>query len=457
MQQRTESVTVTVGVGNERHNHDVEYRSTLEHIIPTSDGVVEFVDYIPYDQRINEIMEPYIKQYNEQRDQKYKEAVEKFERGERRSKPHPKDFLHMSYNYAEQHRYTKQRRLDTGRVEEQLIFRSLIIGIGDQESRPYLQRQLLIDIFRKFVQDFQKNFPCFLVLGASLHLDERGFPHLHLDYFVCAVKENWKNGLPVYRGQEKALQLMKFSPEQSIITAEERPPILFNAFRNRIYLLMQSAMEMYGLHLQYGVTKKKDPYKNSQKNMRLEVWQQEQDRFRLLQQYRNEILEILDMPEMQPKDFKSAVAVVKKIEKMVEDSSELAPVTLLHGYRVTSELLERFIKATAKMVKGLEQFAQMKVNEISTLTEQAETLRLKCCKLELECAKIEAEYEQRQRNLQSDNRHRGCSPGLGDVFDNRKRFTMDEVREIVKQDRERERENTDVKNKRKHREFDKER
>ena len=208
MQQRTESVTVTVGVGNERHNHDVEYRSTLEHIIPTSDGVVEFVDYIPYDQRINEIMEPYIKQYNEQRDQKYKEAVEKFERGERRSKPHPKDFLHMSYNYAEQHRYTKQRRLDTGRVEEQLIFRSLIIGIGDQESRPYLQRQLLIDIFRKFVQDFQKNFPCFLVLGASLHLDERGFPHLHLDYFVCAVKENWKNGLARteynYSGRETA-------------------------------------------------------------------------------------------------------------------------------------------------------------------------------------------------------------------------------------------------------------
>jgi len=58
------SVTVTVGEGSERHNHDLEYRSTLKHVHDMKDGVIELVPYRPYQEQINELMKPYIDEYN---------------------------------------------------------------------------------------------------------------------------------------------------------------------------------------------------------------------------------------------------------------------------------------------------------------------------------------------------------------------------------------------------------
>ena len=58
------SVTITFGMGNEAHNHDLEYRETLEHVHAREDGVVELLPYRPYRNQINELMRPYIDEYN---------------------------------------------------------------------------------------------------------------------------------------------------------------------------------------------------------------------------------------------------------------------------------------------------------------------------------------------------------------------------------------------------------
>ena len=388
------SVSVTAGVGSERHNHDIEFRSTLEHVTPSPDGVIELIEYVPYNQQINEIMKPYIDQYNRRRDFKYEQAFQRYEQGHLKCKPKKQAYEHMDYNYAEKNRHRKQRHATTGRVEEDLIYRSLIISIGDQSTRAKLKRQQVIDIFKDFLSEFQERFKYIHVLAATIHLDEVGAPHLHLDTFPLYPKnEDWIHDLPVYRGLDKVLKMMGYLPEQSIITAEEKQPLLFNTFRNRIYLLMQTAMEAHGLYLQYGVSEKKYPYKDPSQNMRLEVWKDAQNRFIALQQYRNEVIFLLNQPEMQLTDFIAAIKTFDKIKDLVEERSDIAPITLLHGYRVTSELMVRYAEAARYLAKGYEEAVRYKQQEVAKLDTQKQELISNVNALQTECERLWNQYQ----------------------------------------------------------------
>ena len=89
------SATVTSGEGSEKHNHDIGYRSKkLKHTHDTSvDTVRELVPYKKsYQDQINELMKPYIEKYNRSREEKYKKAWKKFEKGEIKNKPKSKDY-----------------------------------------------------------------------------------------------------------------------------------------------------------------------------------------------------------------------------------------------------------------------------------------------------------------------------------------------------------------------------
>lgn len=287
------SATVTSGEGSEKHNHSIKYRSkTLTHTHDTSEETVK--ELIPYEktyqEQINELMDPYIKEYNNSRDAKLKEAWERYEKGEIQQKPKQKDYKHMDFDYYtfEQERKTKNKK--TGKYEQKPVFRSLIIGIGDKNDKEKVSLEQAHRLFKAVTERFIETFPDFKVLGATLHADEDGFWHMHLDFFVLSEKKGKFKGLAVTSSLDTALQNMGYKPEQSIINGRDKVPILFNAMRNQIYYMLEQEMNKEGLYLQYGVSAKKEPNKNSSVNQKLDVWQETQDAAKKIQHLKNKMV-----------------------------------------------------------------------------------------------------------------------------------------------------------------------
>ena len=138
------------------------------------------------------------------------------------------------------------------------LWRSLIFGLGDKEDREkgVIKREEAIAVMSGVVKHWPEEFPEFRLLGATIHLDERGFYHCHIDYmpFFKNTKEmKQEQGLRISHSQEAALEHMGFEPEQSIINASDKAPIRFNAFRNRLYLKTEEELNKQGLRLQYGI------------------------------------------------------------------------------------------------------------------------------------------------------------------------------------------------------------
>ncbi len=314
------SVTITAGSGSEKHNHDLDYRQTLPHVQGQPEDVIELVPYRSYEEQINEIMKPYIDEYNERQKEKYKKAWERYNSGAIRSKPKRKDYKEMSYEYYEEHKNDVKKNPKTGKKERIPLFRSLILGIGDSEDRHSgkITREEAERIFRKTIEQFQKDFPNLRILGATIHCDEKGFFHSHCDYFVLYEKENPK-GLKVGTGLEAALERMGFQPEQSIINGRDKVPLLFNAMRNQIYREMEEAMAAEGIRMQYGVSERKDPGKDSSKNQRLEDWQKTQDTVRDLQHNKNVAIDILERDKISPDDLKTALSAAIEITDKIDE------------------------------------------------------------------------------------------------------------------------------------------
>lgn len=317
------SVTVTVGIGSEKHNHDLEYRETLEHVHGRENGVIEIIPYRDYQEQINEAMKPFIDEYNQKQQARYQAAWERYNSGEIKTKPRKRNYQPMGYDYYSDHLNDQVRNPRTGKVEEQPIWRSMIIGIGDQADRKAgrITEDQAKRILKKTVDQFRKDFPNFLLLGASLHLDEAGFYHAHLDYKPLYKKPEpeGSHGLTVGIGQDAALEAMGFKPEQSIINGRDKVPILFNAMRNLIYQRVEAAMADEGLRLQYGVTATKEPGKDSSINNPLGNWQQTQDATRELQHRKNVILDVIAQDFVSDNDLKLVVDISNDIFTALED------------------------------------------------------------------------------------------------------------------------------------------
>lgn len=314
------SVTITAGSGSEQHNHDFSYRQTLPHVNGAPEDVIELIPYRNYEEQINEIMKPYIDEYNERQKEKYKKAWERYNSGAIKSKPKKKDYKEMSYEYYAEHKNDVKKNPKTGKIERIPIFRSLILGIGDSEDRHSgkITREEAERIFRRTITQFQKDFSNFRILGSTIHCDEKGFFHCHADYYVLYKKENPK-GLKVGTGLEAALERMGFQPEQSIINGRDKVPLLFNAMRNQIYREMEEAMAAEGIRMQYGVSERKDPGKDSGKNQRLEDWQKTQDAVRELQHNKNVAIDILERDKISPDDLKTALSAAIEITDKIDE------------------------------------------------------------------------------------------------------------------------------------------
>ena len=96
-------------------------------------------------------------------------------------------------------------------------------------------------------------------------------------------------GLSVTNSLDTALENLGYKPEQSIINGRDKVPILFNAMRNQIYHIMEEEMRKEDMYLQYGVSAKKEPNKDSSRNQKLEIWQATQDAARTIQHLKKRI------------------------------------------------------------------------------------------------------------------------------------------------------------------------
>jgi hypothetical protein len=367
------SVTVTAGIGSERHNHDLEYRETLQHVHGRPDGVVEVLPYRPYQEQIDAAMRPHIQAYNEEVQRRYDAAWQRYKDGKIKSKPKKKDYQQMGFDYYTEHINDTMNNPHTGKVESVPMWRSLIIGIGDRDDRLQgrITEQQAREILTQVTKDFQQAFPDFLVLGCSIHLDEAGFYHAHLDYKPLYVKKAAGRGLRVGIGQEAALEHMGYEPEQSIINGRDKAPLLFNAFRNKVYRLMESAMDAQGLRLQYGVSEKKEPGKDSSKNQRLEVWQQTQDAAREMQHQKNIALDVLSQDKVSPEGYKQAMAAIDSLQATMAEVETSPHAVMRKEYRVSFKLFDQM----KSVLQNLQQTIVHLMHQLNTAKEQVAQLQ----------------------------------------------------------------------------------
>lgn len=86
----------------------------------------------------------------------------------------------------------------------------MIIGIYDDKEF-MLDPQMKRDIMKDFVDGWEERNPNLKMIGAYYHADEKGGPHVHIDYIPWA--DGYKNGLETQNGLVKALGKQGFVKE----------------------------------------------------------------------------------------------------------------------------------------------------------------------------------------------------------------------------------------------------
>lgn len=418
---REASVTCTVGDGCERHNHDLDYRATLEHVHKMQDGVIELIPYVDYQTKINAIMKPFIDEYNENVEKRYQAAWERYNAGEIKSKPKRKDFPKMSYDYYSEHLNDTYYDQHDHQTKPMPLFRELLVGIGDQADREngIITEDEAKQIFARFVERFQKQFPNFVLLGATMHLDEQGFYHCHVDYKPLTYKPMTK-GLNVSVSHEEAMKDMGLDPEQSLINGRDKAPLRFNAFRNACYQIMDDEMRECGIYLQYGVSKTKEPDKDSGTHQNLDnwkdkrdadraraekdkIWDQSVEKAREIKHQSNIVRDILDNGDPSAENLAKAIEAGMKMQQTLEEVENSPKTTLRNGFKISFKLFDQlktvaadFAETFGKLCLKLKEFAE-KLDKAERERDQAKAdyndLATDYRALEVDYANLQNAYE----------------------------------------------------------------
>lgn len=361
---RSVSATVKSGRGSEKHNHSLDYRKHLEHTHETSsENIIELVPYRSYAEQINALYKPYIDEYNAKRDQAYDDAMKRFKAGKIKNKPKKKDFRHKDYDvYATFFKDGKPKQVYSRQLKKmvpQYAYRSLIIGFGNREDRQHIKKEDALDIFKSTVKKFMRDFPQFSVIGATVHLDERGFYHMHLDFVPLYEKNGGTKrikGLTIGNSLDSSLEQMGFQPEKSIVNEKNKSPLLFNALRNRIYRELEESLHEHDLLMEYNVClqKKRDP----QEQVELSDWQKQRDAFSALQKAKNEAYELAESDIADPEPLLDvAQSLLKKL-------SEAQKSGLTGNYKVQPEVMGSAKMVLDKLI-SLVRLLWLKVKELS--------------------------------------------------------------------------------------------
>lgn len=370
------SVSVTFGVGCEKHNHDSGYRLTLDHVLPMGDGELELIPYVDYNTRINTLLRPAIEEYNQRRQLQRQEAMSKFEKGQRKTRPKEKDYLPMSYNYAEAYGRRLIHNPSTHRTEEIPLFREIIVKIANIRDRvtgnlpDYVAQSICKDVVAGFAQEF----PLLYLLGCTAHTNELGTIHLHIDFVAISRKLEWKTGLPVSLGLNHALQQMGYVAETSIMCAKtERAPILFNAMRNRVFKLCEKALVNHGFCMQYESTAKNYPSLDPSVTRSLEEFQYLADHARWIQHLKNITQDFLQ-EHLRIDDLSSALETYRRITESVYMAKNVASQVCEFGYEITADLLFAFHRCCVKIVEQEVSKAQALNTTLSSTADSAREL-----------------------------------------------------------------------------------
>ena len=117
------------------------------------------------------------------------QAQEEFNLKQNRSDRRIVDYLNKVQKSAKQHP-----------VYETII----TLGNVDEHPAPHESYEILQQVYG----EWKKNYPNLAVVGAYFHADEKGAPHIHIDY--VPVAHGYKKGLAVQNGLVKAFGEMGF-------------------------------------------------------------------------------------------------------------------------------------------------------------------------------------------------------------------------------------------------------
>lgn len=402
------SVTISAGFGSEIHNHNKAYRENEKGYSKDKD-IIELVDTtLSYQDKINLWLKPFIDKYNAAVKERYKTAWKRYNKGELKTKPRKRDYKELDCNYYEKIKNTDVFNQSKKETEKRNPFRSLIIGIGDQADRvnKNITEEQAINVFTGVVETFKKDFPAFKILGATIHLDEEGFYHMHLDYFPMYEKKS-KNqkGLAVGFGYDEAMKQMGFKPEQSIINGRDKIPILFNAMRNKIYGELENEMNKNGLLMQYHASQKKDPKKDSSKNQKLEEWQQTQDDIKSMQSVKNQMIYNFAAGDgdVRIKNFDELITNFAEGLKIMDEAetSTIRKCKIIKYNRF--EQLKSIWNGFISFLNAIKTTFKKLTNQIKQLTAEKENIENKYDDLSYEKSNLEEEYKNYQENHKFSN------------------------------------------------------
>lgn len=95
--------------------------------------------------------------------------------------------------------------------KNQRPYEEMIIALTDKGD--YISEQEYEKIYREYLEKFQRNYPNLVVVNATVHMDEKGSPHMHLDYIPVA--EGYKQGLSRRYSISKSLENLGYKPEKA--------------------------------------------------------------------------------------------------------------------------------------------------------------------------------------------------------------------------------------------------
>lgn len=125
-----------------------------------------------------------------------------------------RDVYHQLFDSALEKYNAKQKRNDRkikdyyskiANSKQEKLFHELVVQIGNIDKQT--DHETTDEIYREFVEEFQRNNPQMKVIGAYVHNDE-ATPHLHLDY--VPYSKNNKRGLETKVSNDRAIKQMGY-------------------------------------------------------------------------------------------------------------------------------------------------------------------------------------------------------------------------------------------------------
>ena len=230
-----QTITITTHLGggkaHQAHNRrDPKVVSHEPHIIPN--GHFEIWVDEPIEDAYHRIFDPALAAYNAKQT--------------RDSRKIPDYYAHI----AEQER--KGGEVRDGKSNHKYTAYELIVQVGSVDAP--VDKATACTILREYFDDWQERNPHLELVGAYLHDDEQGAPHLHLDFIPVAT--GYTRGLETQTALDKA-----FRQQGDIADEHHRTPQI--AWEARENECLQSICEEYGLSVEHPMAGRKSKHKST--------------------------------------------------------------------------------------------------------------------------------------------------------------------------------------------------